>query len=185
VAFVLIEYALIQKFILFLGNPTLANSLTLAFLLGSSGIGSLYSGKLKNTSLLKTVPKILLAIGLLSLIYTFLVPIIINQSLGVGFTFRVFICLLLEFPIGFIMGIPFPSSIRLFKNAYQDHLSWFFGVDSVFSVLGIILSVIIALSFGFNGVLIFGGISYFLAYYIFRNINFDKMKKMGRKNDRR
>jgi predicted membrane-bound spermidine synthase len=170
IAFVLIEYALIQKFILFLGNPTLANSLTLAFLLGSSGIGSLFSSRLKNDDLPKTVIRILLVIGILSVIYTFLVPIVISKSLGAGFAFRVFICFLLESPIGFVMGIPFPSSMRLFKNSYQNYLSWFYGVDSVFSVFGIILSVIIALSFGYNGVLIFGGISYLIAYFLFKKM---------------
>ena len=70
------------------------------------------------------------------------------------------------------MGIPFPSSIRLIGNAYQDYVPWLYGVDSVFSVLGIILGVYVALSYGFNGVLILGGVGYLLTYLIYSNVKF-------------
>jgi hypothetical protein len=70
------------------------------------------------------------------------------------------------------MGVPFPSSIRLIRDTHQDYLPWLFGVDSVFSVLGMVSSVIVALSYGFSGVLILGGISYVMAFLVFRGIRF-------------
>ena len=172
IIYILVEYALIQKFILFLGNPTYANTVTLAILLISSGLGSLFSNKFEHRALLKKIPQALLVAGLLSMLYVLIVPFILTYFLGSGFLFRVFICFLLTFPLGFFMGIPFPSSIRLIGNAYQDYVPWLYGVDSVFSVLGIILGVYVALSYGFNGVLILGGVGYLLTYLIYSNVTF-------------
>ena len=170
VTYVLVEYALIQKFILYLGNPTVANALTLAFLLNSSGLGSLYSDRFNHDSLSRNVPMSLLVAGISSFMYTVLLPFILSSTLGMGFNVRVLISLLTLFPIGFVMGIPFPSSIRLIKDAHQDYLPWLFGVDSVFSVLGMVSAVIVALSYGFSGVLVLGGISYIVAFLVFRGI---------------
>ncbi len=44
--YILIEVALIQKFVLFLGHPTYALTVVIFSMLVSSGIGSSFSGKL-------------------------------------------------------------------------------------------------------------------------------------------
>jgi hypothetical protein len=172
ITYILVEYALIQKFILFLGNPTYANTITLAILLSASGLGSIYSNKFEHRTLLKKIPQTLLVAGLLSIVYVLIMPFILNYFLGATFFVRVFTCFLVVFPLGFFMGIPFPSLIRLIGNAYQDYVPWLYGVDSVFSVLGIILGVYVALSYGFKGVLILGGMGYLLTYWIYSNVKF-------------
>ena len=76
------------------------------------------------------------------------------------------------FPLGFVMGVPFPSSIRLIKDTHQDYIPWIFGIDSVFSVLGMVFAVVVALSYGFNGVLMLGGACYVLTFLVFKRIPF-------------
>lgn len=172
VTYILVEYALIQKFILYLGNPTVAAAVILTFLLSSSGLGGLYSDRFDRGSVPRNAMRALLVAGFLSLLYTFLLPLILRASLGVGFSVRVLVCFLSLFPLGFVMGVPFPSSIRLIKDAYHDYIPWLFGVDSVFSVLGMVFAVVVALSYGFNGVLMLGGVCYLLACLLFRSIQF-------------
>ena len=94
VTYILVEYALIQKFILYLGNPTVAAAVILAFLLSSSGLGSLYSDRFDRGSISRNIVRALLVAGFLSLLYIFLLPFILRVSLGAGFRVRVLVCFL-------------------------------------------------------------------------------------------
>jgi len=172
VAYMLIEGALIQRMILFLGHPSLSNSILLSCVLGSSGIGSIYSHQLTLKNLSKKTLMAMLCSCIVVLLYIPLVPFIFENILGLSLTYRVFISLLLLFPLGFLIGIPFPSTIRLIEGVYDHLVPWFWGLDSVFSVIGIIVAVIVALSFGFSWVLILSITIYLFAFLIFYIISF-------------
>jgi hypothetical protein len=108
--FMLIEVALIQKFILFLGEPTSAIAVSLFSLLLAGGIGSLFSKKWLNGKQINAF-KISLAIGILTVSYIFLMPLIFNAALSYSAILRFTLSFALISPLGFLMGIPFPAAL--------------------------------------------------------------------------
>ncbi len=157
--FMLIEIPLIQRFILFLGHPTLAIAVVLFSLLLASGLGSFYSTKWKNQKLYN-VFKVSLVIGIIVMLYLLVVPFVFNVYLSYDSTFRFFVAFALIFPLGFLMGIPFPTGLRFVKKELENEVAWMWVINGVFSVLGGVLALVVAMSFSFSAVLLSGGLLY-------------------------
>jgi len=153
IGYMFIEIVLIQKFILFLGNPTYSIAIVLFSLLLCSGIGSFFSEKFN-------LRKVIIILGILTIIYLIILPYLFHMFLGYGLLARGAISLFIIAPIGFLMGMPFPCGIRIANNINKNLIPWAFCANSCASVLGSIMAVIIALSFGFSVVFIFAGIVY-------------------------
>ena len=161
----LIEVSLMQKFILFLGHPTLAMSIILFSLLFSSGIGGLCSKRVVRNQLGR-VFNISLLIGAIIIIYVPFMPAMLNVLLGTGLMIRIIVTLVSIFPLGFLMGIPFPSGMSILKKTSEDHIPWMWCLNGVFSLLGSIISVALAMFHGFNSVSLLGAFTYFTIFLI-------------------
>lgn len=155
--FMFVEMALIQKFILFLGHPTYAVSAVLFSLLLSAGLGSFQSERLKSPA--KTIP----LLSLLIILYAFALPEIFRIFIGEGIAVRYLLSVLIISPLGFLMGFPFPLGIRSARRISPNLIPWAWAVNGCASVIGSILAIIIALSYGFSGVLALAGIFYLAA----------------------
>jgi predicted membrane-bound spermidine synthase len=166
--FMVIEISLFQKFILFLGHPTLSLSVLLFSLLISGGLGSLSSHFIKEESLLKKVSMISIIIPIIIIIYIIMLPFIFNVFLSSEMFIRALISGILIFPLGFLMGIPFPSGISLMRRSYKKDIPWMWGINGTFSVLGSAFAIVIAMSSGFTSGLISGALGYFVIFLIFR-----------------
>lgn len=162
--FMLIEISLIQKFTLFLGQPTVAISVLLFSMLLSSGVGGLCSRKLKES--MSSAFKASLAVGVLVVLYILVLPSIFNEFLSYDSNVRFLISFIIVFPLGFFMGIPFPAGIGAVNGLVQEDVSWMWGLNGVYSLLGSILAIAAAMSFGFSLTLLFGGLSYLLIFVI-------------------
>jgi hypothetical protein len=79
----------------------------------------------------------------------------------------VFLCLLVAIP-GSLMGIPFPTGLRLLGQVDPGLIPWAWTVNGVFSVLAPLLAVMAAMIAGFRGVLLLGAAAYLLAFLILR-----------------
>jgi hypothetical protein len=163
--FMLIEVSLMQKFILFLGHPTLAMSIILFSLLVSSGVGGLFSKRVVRNQLGR-VFKISFLIGAIIIIYVPFMPVMVNVLLGTGLMIRIIVTLVWVFPLGFLMGIPFPSGMSILKKTSEDNIPWMWCLNGVFSLLGSIISVALAMFHGFNSVLLLGAFIYFTIFLI-------------------
>lgn len=154
-AFLMVEIPLIQRFILFLGHPSYAITIVLFTLLLFSGIGSRLSHRIQ-------LPTALGILVLLIVSLPAILPQIFNQLLGLDFTLRTGVTVLLLAPIGFFMGIPFPGGIRrmLNLNVSSGMIPWAWGINGAASVVSAVLAALIALSFGFYWVFILGGLFY-------------------------
>jgi hypothetical protein len=160
--FMFIEITLIQKFILFLGHPVYSLSVVLSSLLVFAGIGSLYTVRLNQ----EHARKLVIIIGSLVtivLVYSFLLTKLAYIFLGWTLICRFTISVLLLAPLGFLIGMPFPIGIRLADGVDPKLIPWLWGVNGCLSVVSSVLSVIIALSFGFSVVLRCAAIVYLLA----------------------
>ena len=160
--FILIELSLLQKLILLLGNPTMTLAILLFTILVAGGIGSYSSARLikNNTRNLTFIIGGIIAIGLF---YVTTLPIMIYSIISEDFAVKALISIGLLFPIGFLMGMPLPTAMRLIKSHSPTHVPWMWAINGAFSVMGAVLSVVIGILFGASYAMTLGVLIYFIA----------------------
>jgi hypothetical protein len=99
----------------------------------------------------------------LVLIYSLVLTKLSYFFLGWDLTARFAVSALLLAPLGFLMGMPFPIGIRLADGTDTKLVPWSWAVNGCLSVVSSVLSVIIALSFGFSVVLRCAALVYLVA----------------------
>jgi len=167
--FMLAEISLIQRLVLFMGQPVLSLAILLFSLLVGAGIGSIYSGRFTSDKIIKVIAIVSIFIVAVLVSYTFLLPLIFNQFLGLSLTIRLIIAISTLTPLGFLIGFPFPLSVRLLKEMkVESHIPWMLGINGISCVLGSVMSIVIAISFGFTEALLVGAGCYFVVFLIFQ-----------------
>jgi hypothetical protein len=160
-SFIFLEISLIRRLILLLGEPTTAVSVTISSLLVAAGFGSLTSARLGRAS-----PRDLLAAGLggaslLIAVYALCLPPLIEALIGLGLAVKYALSALIIFPVGFIMGFPFPSAIRYLEDRGRRGLvPYAWCINGTASVVAAPLSMIVALGWGFSGVMAISSLLY-------------------------
>ncbi len=166
--FMLIEVALIQKLILYLGYPVLSLSVILFALLLGGSLGSLYSQRWPTAAL----PRLLLIAGGLILIWGVIllttIPAIMTGTLRLGIEVRSLLTMLLLLPLAGGLGVMFPSGLRLMARADAGAVPWMWGVNGLTSVVGSVLAMILAKFWGFSTVLLVGLACYLLVLGLVR-----------------
>ena len=168
IAFMLTEICLIQRFILFLGTPVYAVSVVLFSLLVASAFGSYYSKKVTVTPTLTLAPVLLLASAFL---LDRLLTLVIAWPLWVRYGVAFFLIL----PLGFTMGMFFPIGVRTLTLHLESAIPWAWAVNASLSVVGSVLAVLIALSFGFRTVLLVASLVYGLALCLLATIRIQRL----------
>jgi hypothetical protein len=162
-SFMFVEITLIQKFILFLGHPLYSTALTIFALLFSSGIGSLLSKKLLGHNPRKNIIFPLLFVACLILGYTLILPVFFKSMIGWALFPKLFLSFCLIFPLGFMMGFPFPTGIRFLAGAEKGIIPWAWATNAFSSVVNSIAALMIAFWGGFNFVLVLAAVGYLIA----------------------
>ncbi len=166
--FMLVEISFIQKFILFLGHPLLSLTVLLFSLLGGAGIGSLWCGRFSSSKINKAIRLTALSIVGMIVVYTYILPMLFNQLMGLNLTTRVLTTIIVLIPLGFLMGIPFPLGIRWLKEKnLENHIPWMWGINGVSAVLGSVMTIVVAISFGFTESLLIGASCYLIVFLTF------------------
>ena len=179
-AYILVEIAFIQRFVLFLGHPTYALTVVIFLLMISSGAGSLFSRHWLPRSQDGWIPLVLVLAILL--LYVFLLPGWLAAWVGLDFGYRLFVSGALLIPLGFLMGMPFPTGLRaLVASAVPDLSSdtspdentveWAWAMNAAASVLGSVLAMVIAIQFGLTLTLACGGLAYVLALFLMPSLH--------------
>ncbi|MGA7474880.1 MAG: hypothetical protein WBW60_19250, partial [Candidatus Sulfotelmatobacter sp.] len=170
--YILVEIAFIQRFVLFLGHPTYALTVVIFLLMLSSGAGSLFSRRWLPRTELAWMPITLVISALL--VDVFFLPHWLAAWVGLGFYYRLVVSGLLLAPLGFVMGMPFPTGLRALAAdpvlgistaaANDDNVvEWAWAMNAAASVLGSVLAMVIAIQFGLNVTLGCGVAAYLLA----------------------
>jgi spermidine synthase len=170
--YIMVEIAFIQRFVLFLGHPTYALTVVIFLLMLSSGAGSLLSRLWLPRAQMGWLP-LLLVIATLA-IYVFFLPSRLAALVGMDFGFRLFVSGILLVPLGFLMGMPFPTGLRALaaspapefpagENASDNAVEWAWALNAGASVLGSVLAMVIAIQFGLTITLACGAAAYLLA----------------------
>jgi hypothetical protein len=172
--YILVEIAFIQRFVLFLGHPTYALTVVVFLLLLSSGTGSLASRKWFTQSNRAWFPLAFIAGAIV--LYVFILAGLLNALVGLPFEAKLLVSAALLVPLGFAMGMPFPTGLRALaslpapefpaggKGEVQENtVEWAWAMNAGSSVLGSVLAMVIAIQFGLNITLACGAVAYLAA----------------------
>ena len=86
-----------------------------------------------------------------------------DRFMQCGFLVRSLIVMTSVFPLGIFLGIYFPFGLELVGSRCEEAIPWAWGINSGFSVLGGISSIILAQLIGFRMILILACIIYLVA----------------------
>jgi hypothetical protein len=157
--YILIQVALIQKFVLFLGHPTYALTVIIFSMLLSSGIGSFYSRRLLAGS--QTRLRLLLAgVAVLVTILAFSATPLMDVGVAWPLAVRALITVAAIAPAGFFMGMPFPTGLSLLERLAAPAVRWAWALNAASSVLGSAGAIVFALYVGLRATLLIGACLY-------------------------
>lgn len=170
--YILVEIAFIQRFVLFLGHPTYALTVVIFLLMLSSGAGSLFSRRWLPRAQMGWIPLVLVIAAILADVL--FLPGRLAAWVGLGFPYRLVVSGLLLVPLGFVMGMPFPTGLRALasspapefpaeQDAPDNAVEWAWAMNAAASVLGSVLAMVIAIQFGLTVTLACGAAAYLLA----------------------
>ena len=150
--FMFFEITMIQRLVRFLGYPTYSLTVTLAAILVFSGLGALTSKQFAGR-LDRLLPVLFVALCGLTAFYVFalngMTDSLITRSLGV----RIVITVLLLAPLGFCLGMFMPLGLGLVAGLSEhadEYIAWSWAVNGFFSVIGSVLTTILAMTYGFR-----------------------------------
>jgi len=163
--YILIEVALIQKFVLFLGHPTYALTVVIFSLLVSSGVGSIASRRVIGSSAARwrvSLAGIAVLIALLAVDVSLLLP----KAITLPLVWKAAMTVVLIFPAGFLMGMPFPTGLARLDQWQSASVRWAWSLNAAASVLGSVAALVFAIYFGLVQTLLIGGVLYLIALAI-------------------
>lgn len=160
-AYILVEIAFIQRFVLFLGHPTYALTVVVFLMLLASGAGSLVSRRWLSTPVAVRFPLALIMAAVA--VYLVVLPTVLSTLVGLSFAAKLIVSAVLLIPLAFLMGTPFPAGLSALHGAGEQTIEWAWAMNAASSVLGSVLAMVIAIQFGLTVVLACGAISYVAA----------------------
>lgn len=166
--YILVEIAFIQRFVLFLGHPTYALTVVIFLLMLSSGAGSLFSRRCLPRTSLGWIPLTVVIAGIAADV--FFLPNWLPALVGLRFGYRLLLSGIVLAPLGFVMGMPFPTGLRTLAAELsgeagnrENVIEWAWAMNAAASVLGSVLAMVLAIQFGLTITLAAGAMAYLLA----------------------
>jgi hypothetical protein len=159
------EIILIQRFVLYFGQPVYAIAAVISSMMLFSGLGSQYSQKLPANT--KTIRAIGVMVSVILLFFVFVLTPLLQTSIGWSSSVKISISLLTIGIPAFIMGMLFPLGIRHLDQFDASQIPWAWGINGCLSVISTSLATLIAVESGFKVVLIIASITYLIAAVAF------------------
>jgi len=143
--FMFVEIALIQMLSVFLGHPVYALGILLFTIIASTGIGSFLSTHLPLTHWLFVLPLFMVTAIILT---QFFLHILISNMITSVMLKKILVSILVIFPLGMLMGLFFPTGMRLVKG--DSETPWYWALNGIFGVLCSALAVFFSIYFGIS-----------------------------------
>jgi hypothetical protein len=167
--YIMIQVALIQKFVLLLGHPAYALTVIVFSMLVASGAGSYWSrrivsrGDLRDDArLMRTLAAIAILVAALAFGASPLVTAAATWPMGL----KMAVTALAIAPAAFLMGVPFPSGLRRLEAIHSPSVRWAWSLNAAASVLGSAGAIILAIYAGLRVTLLLGGGLYVCALVV-------------------
>uniref|UniRef100_A0A7C4MQD1 Spermidine synthase n=1 Tax=Desulfatirhabdium butyrativorans TaxID=340467 RepID=A0A7C4MQD1_9BACT len=164
--FILIELMFIQLFMKVIGYPLYTYAAVVFSLLAGAGSGSYLSGRIgvqpDNRWHIPFWGIITWGLVLLTMHDTFFRLLLAEPTwLRIGISF------LLILPLGFFMGMPFPLGILAIRNRHPGTIAWVWAMNGFFTVIGGLISVLLAIRVGYQWTLLLALTVYAVAALLF------------------
>jgi hypothetical protein len=170
--FMLYEITMIQRLVRFLGYPTYSLTVTLASILVFTGVGALLSRRFESRGT-AVLPMLLAVLAALTAFYQFgldpLTDALQSAALGV----RILVAVAVLAPLGLCLGMFMPFGLRVVSQTGEhgeQYAAWGWAVNGFFSVIGSVLTTILAMELGFRRVQLLALAVYVLAALAFRSL---------------
>jgi SAM-dependent methyltransferase len=161
-AFLFLEIAFIQKFILYLGHPLYAAAVVLAVFLVFAGMGSQFAqAKRFHVAWPAAILLIMGAVDLVAADHLF------TELIQLPGAVKILVAVVMLGPLAFCMGMPFPLGLTGIGAAAPDLIPWAWAVNGCASVIAAVLATLLAIHFGFTAVVIAALVLYGIAAAIF------------------
>jgi hypothetical protein len=160
--FMLIEVAVLQRFVLFLGHPVYSLTVTLFSLLLGTGIGAAASRVVATPRLPRMAGATLLVIAVLAVLWVEAISPVIQWAMPYSRSFRIAVAIATLVPLGVVLGVPMPAGLRLLAHRAPQMMPWAWGMNGAFSVVGATLAIFIAMNWGFQITLFAASASYLI-----------------------
>jgi hypothetical protein len=95
---------------------------------------------------------------------------VLDSLLGLALSLRILIVLTVISPLGFLMGMPFPLAIARLSRTDSRLLPWAWAINGAASALGGAITVMLAMSSGFDAVFWGAAALYLVAALTYRNL---------------
>ncbi len=165
--FMFLEIAMMQRLGLLLAHPVYSVAVVLGTFLMGSGMGSLAA---ERSSLSVGIRCAWALAGVV--VFSIVLAAVIRTGLAPvwrwGLAARCAACAALSFPLAFVMGIPFPSALRVLKEKRPEHVPLAWAVNGAASVIGAVLAALVAMEHGFTAVVGVGVVCYSAAFLAWR-----------------
>jgi hypothetical protein len=158
--FMLLEVALLQRFVLLLGHPVYSLTVTLFSLLAGTGLGSLIGRRIEPHRVKAVTVRALLFITLVAVAAALVLPRIVDLAIALPLVARIGVAGVILIPIGVLLGMPLPGAMRMLSGTRADIVPWAWGINGAFSVVGATLPVFIAMNWGFSVTLAIAALVY-------------------------
>ncbi|MCP4299446.1 MAG: SAM-dependent methyltransferase [Gammaproteobacteria bacterium] len=168
-AFLFIEMAFIQKFILFLSHPLYSVAVVLSGFLVFAGLGSAWSASLVRKLAGSRLAPVAIAVGglaLLTVSYVVLLPLVFQRFIGHSDVVKIVLSVVLIAPLAVCMGMPFPLGLKRVAEIAPDFIPWAWGINGFASVMSAVLATLLAIEFGFTFVIMLALVLYLIAALI-------------------
>jgi hypothetical protein len=167
-AFLFLEIAFIQKFMLFLHQPVFTAAVVLASFLVFAGLGSFWSRRYSLRDRQRTGMR-LAATGIVvtGLAYLLLLNPIFNWLSAWPAAAKMLVSSLLIAPLAFFMGSPFPLALSSLGKQASILIPLAWGVNGCASVLSAVLATLLAIHFGFLVVIVLALMLYSVSVFVF------------------
>ena len=163
----LLEVALLQRFVLLLGHPVYSLTVTLFSLLLGTGLGSFLSRVIDDRSIRRVTWLALIAIVGVTLATRLAIPWVVNAAIPWSLATRIAVAVAILVPIGILLGMALPGGMRLLAARRPDIVPWGWGLNGALSVVGATLAVFIAMNWGFSTTFLAAAAVYAVAAVVF------------------
>ncbi|MEA3410424.1 MAG: SAM-dependent methyltransferase [Pseudomonadota bacterium] len=165
-AFMFIEMAYLQRFVMYTGHPVFAAASVLGSFLVFAGLGSVTASRLHAATAelgISAIVPVASVIALLGLIDAAVLPWLFTIGMSAPFGIKLLIGVLAVSPLAFAMGMPFPLGMIRLAEVSPDFIPWAWGINGCASVLGTLAAPLLAIHLGFNTVIVVAAALYMAA----------------------
>jgi hypothetical protein len=163
--YILIQVALIQKFVLLLGHPAYALTVIVFSMLVASGAGSYWSRRVVAADDARLM-RALAAIAILVAALAFGAAPLVSAAAAWPLGFKMAVTALAIAPAAFLMGMPFPSGLRRLEALHSPSVRWAWSLNAASSVLGSAGAIVLAIYAGLRVTLLLGAALYVCALLV-------------------